>query len=336
MQIGKTIVDWYQKHGRRLSWRDSKDPYQIWIAEIIFQQTRIAQGESYLFRFLNRFPNVETLARADPDEVLKAWEGLGYYSRARNLHHAAQHILFELNGIFPTDYTEWIKLKGIGPYTARAIGSFAYDNPVGVLDGNVMRVMSRVLNDSSPINQPKTRKHFQALIDEWASSTQSRPFNFGMMDIGSTICTPTKPACLICPLVEICEARKAGTTDRLPFKEKKLKRTTRYLNFYLLTNEAGQLAIRQRPPKGIWGGLWEIPNEETEHRAWKNRNCPYGGSYFSQLKHVLTHMDMMIHVYQLVASEPLPWQGLTFISRDKIPIFAFSKAVLKIFERLDN
>ena len=140
VEIGKTIIGWYQNHGRKLLWRESRDPYKIWISEIIFQQTRIVQGESYFFRFIERFPDVESLAKAELDEVLKAWEGLGYYSRARNLHETSKRIFFERKGEFPSDYTEWLSFKGIGPYTARAIGSFAYNNPVGVLDGNVLRV----------------------------------------------------------------------------------------------------------------------------------------------------------------------------------------------------
>ncbi|MEL6653623.1 MAG: A/G-specific adenine glycosylase, partial [Bacteroidota bacterium] len=234
MSIGQAIVDWYEKNGRDLPWRETRDPYPIWISEIILQQTRIATGIAYYHRFLERFPDLPTLAAAEQDEVLKYWEGLGYYSRARNLHAAAQQLMNEYDGVFPDHYSELLKLKGIGAYTARAIGSFAFDNPTGVIDCNVLRVMSRVLNDFSPIDVPATRKQFQQIIDKWVAEVPSPPFNQGIMDIGSTICTPTKPACLICPLLSHCEGYQQGSLHLLPRKAKKLKRKDRYFHFYLI------------------------------------------------------------------------------------------------------
>lgn len=333
MNIGQEIVHWYQQHGREFPWRDTREPYRIWISEVILQQTRIEQGIAYFYRFIERFPDVNSLAAADQDEVLKYWEGLGYYSRARNLHHAAKTIAYDLDGKFPAHHTELIKLKGIGPYTARAVGSFAFDNPVGVIDGNVLRVMARYLGDPSPINQPATRTRFQKVIDQWVEGVDSRLFNFGIMDLGSTVCTPTQPGCLICPLVENCEAYKKGLIQTLPFKEKKLKRKTQYLHFYLVTNSAGQIAIQQRPEEGIWGGLWEIPNEEVSRETWNSKQDPHEGDWVMKFKHVLTHRDMMISVYELPEDQVPEYQHLKFISRQEIPIFAFAKAVLKIFDQ---
>ena len=198
MDIGQSIVTWFESQGRDLPWRDTRDPYRIWIAEVILQQTRIAQGIKYFYRFVERFPDVQTLASAHQDEVLKYWEGLGYYSRARNLHAAAKQVVEKYEGKFPQHYTELQKLRGIGPYTARAIGSFAFGNQTGVIDGNVLRVMSRVLGDFSPVNQQSTRKKFQEIIDQWVKNVDSRNFNNGIMDIGSVVCTPTQPGCLIC------------------------------------------------------------------------------------------------------------------------------------------
>lgn len=319
-----------------MAWRDTRDPYLIWIAEIIFQQTRIQQGLAYYERFVRRFPDVFELAAASQDEVLKYWEGLGYYSRARNLHQAAQYLADHHQGVFPETPEALLSLKGVGPYTARAIASFAFDYPTGVIDGNVLRVMSRVLNDFSPIDQARTRKHYQQLIDDWVAHTDSRSFNHGIMDLGSMICTPTKPGCLLCPLQEGCGARKAGTIPLLPAKSKKLKRKVRYYYFYLVENEAGALAIRQRPEAGLWGGLWEIPNEEVPFDTWQNRTCPYGGQYRQSLKHTFTHFDMMIHVFHLSDRNSPDWEGVQFISKDKISIFAFSKAVLKILATARN
>ncbi|MCL4157136.1 UNVERIFIED_CONTAM: hypothetical protein GTU68_054336 [Idotea baltica] len=332
MSIGKIIVDWFEISGRDLPWRETKNPYYIWISEVILQQTRIAQGIEYYYRFIERFPDVFQLAEAEQDEVLKYWEGLGYYSRARNLHAAANQIVNELEGKFPEHHAELIKLKGIGPYTSRAIGSFAFGNETGVIDGNVLRVMSRVLNDFSPIDQQRTRKSFQTIIDQWVKAVDSRRFNHGLMDIGSTICTPTQPGCMICPLEQECEGRKAGTLHLLPRKEKKLKRKIVYLNFYIILNSSSEFLIRQRSEKGIWGKLWEIPNEEVKEEAWTQRITSHKSEHLMEFKHVLTHLDMMIHVFAVPFEESPQWDGVQFISKEKIPIFAFSKAVLKIFE----
>ncbi|MEO0895939.1 MAG: A/G-specific adenine glycosylase [Bacteroidota bacterium] len=333
MSTGQDIIDWYHQYGRRLPWRDTYDPYQIWIAEVILQQTRIEQGIKYFYRFIERFPSVAELAEAEQDEVLKYWEGLGYYSRARNLHAAAKQIQTEFEGSFPQHYTTLEKLKGVGPYTSRAIGSFAFGNNAGVIDGNVLRVVSRFLGDHSPINDVKTRKKFQQVVDEWVDGKDSRAFNHGMMDIGATICSPKKPACLICPLQASCVAFKDGLTHILPYKPKKLKRKARYLNFYLVSPEIKQVMIRQRDTEGLWGGLWEIPNEEVEQESWLSKKDPLGGTYQMEFKHVLTHLDLMIHVYKLESIPNRNWGKTSFIATEEIPNFAFSKAVLKIFDK---
>lgn len=339
MSIGKKVVDWYEAQGRDMPWRETRNPYNIWVAEVIMQQTRIEQGVKYYYRFIERFPDLPSLAHAPLDDVLKHWEGLGYYSRARNLHKAAQQLMDEYGGEFPTHHEELRKLKGIGPYTSRAIGSFAFGNACGVVDGNVMRVMSRVLNEFAPINQAPTKARFQQVIDGWVQRVDSRAFNHGIMDIGSIICTPTQPACLICPLEADCEARKAGSVHLLPKKEKKLRRKQRCFDFYLLHDEQGRIAIRQRPPEGYWGGLWEIPNEEVSRKAWNKKKSEWGGTYCLELKHVFSHFDMLIHVYKLplATGEGLlseaPFAEVQFIPSNKIPIFAFSKAVLNIFDR---
>lgn len=319
-----------------MAWRETRNPYRIWIAEVILQQTRIAQGEQYFYRFVERFPDVETLAAADQDEVLKYWEGLGYYSRARNLHGAAKYLVNELGGKMPEHYSELLALKGIGPYTARAIGSFAFDNATGVIDGNVMRVMTRFLGDFSPIDVTTTRKKLQTTIDTWVQGVDSRSFNHGIMDIGSTLCTPTQPACMVCPLVEGCVARKEGLVHLLPHKAKSLKRKTRYFDFYLVTDADGQLGIRKRPDTGIWGGLWEIPNLEVSPAEWSRQLPTWEGHYEGEMKHVFTHFDMQIHVYS-IERHGVPADAIEqFISTDNISIFAFSKAVLKIFEKWLN
>ncbi|MEM6632895.1 MAG: A/G-specific adenine glycosylase [Bacteroidota bacterium] len=332
MQIGERIVKWFQTHGRDLDWRESQDPYHIWVSEIIFQQTRIKQGAEYFYRFMDRFPNVFELAKADQDEVLKYWEGLGYYSRARNLHFTAKYVVQELDGKFPEDYQSLMKLKGIGPYTARAIGSFAFGNQVGVLDGNVLRVVSRLTGDFSPINDLKARKVYQATVDHWVQPVSSRWFNYGMMDLGASVCTPTRPGCLICPVQETCIAYREGLIPHLPQKKKTLVRKVRYFNFLLVRDSSGSIAIRKRPDKVFWGGLWEIPNVEISQNDWMDVSCPPGGEKGIKLKHVFTHFDMMIRVCLMERKDFEGSAECEFITSDKIRNFAFSRAVLKIFE----
>lgn len=332
METGPAIIEWFEHSGRKMDWRDTSDPYPIWLSEVIMQQTRIETGVAYLHRFLERFPRLEDLANASQDEVLKLWEGLGYYSRARNLHAAAQQLITDYHGKFPDSHTELIKLKGIGPYTSRAIASFAFGKPVAVLDGNVMRVTSRLLGDSSPIDEGKTRKKFQAQLDFWIKDVESKPFNHGLMDIGSTICTPTNPACMICPLESNCTARREGLTQVLPRKGKKLARKTRYFHFFIIHQDESIL-IRQRAQKGLWGGLWEIPNREVELELWQGKQEKKGLEYLGSGKHVFTHFDMHYHVFSgLEASSEFNGKP-SFEKYENLPNFAFSRAVLNMFQK---
>jgi len=331
-EIGSKITHWYAEQGRDMPWRETREAYKIWIAETILQQTRIQQGIQYYYRFIERFPDVESLAQAELDEVLKYWEGLGYYSRARNLHAASKQLVGDFGGVFPESVQELLRLKGVGPYTSRAISSFAFGTAVGVLDGNVMRVMSRLLGDDSPINEQKTRKAWQLIIDEWVAGNDSRAFNHGIMDLGSIVCTPKKPACLICPLLEGCKAYSQGRTELLPVK-KKIKRKVRFFQFVMLHNELGEIAVQRRPDKGLWGGLYELPNREVDLTAWQADQVPEGLSFHHELKHVFTHFDMMIKVYEGDAAYWELSEQVQFITKEKISIFAFAKAMLKIFER---
>lgn len=328
----RALAHWYAEHGRALPWRESSDPYKIWLSEIMLQQTRIDQGTGYYLRFIERFPTVHDLAEADHDTVMKMWEGLGYYSRARNLHHTAKVISQEMNGKFPNHWSELIKLKGIGPYTARAIGSIAFGNAAAVIDGNVFRVLTRYLADFSPIDVPQTRKTFQELLDKWISGTDPAVFNQAIMDLGAMVCTPKKPQCAFCPLQGHCKAYREGCTTELPVKVKKLKRKTQHLHFFLIGNQEGQLLVQKRPMTGIWAGLWEIPSLEVSEAEWQRAEMD-GFELMGAFKHVLTHIDMMIKVYR--GSE---FQGQKGEDSQRIPIeergqYAFSRAVLKIFER---
>lgn len=271
--FSNTILSWFRENGRELPWRETKNPYAIWLSEIILQQTRIAQGWEYWERFMAQYPTVEDLAAAHEDEVLKLWQGLGYYSRARNLHTAAKQIV--ALGHFP-DTLEGIKqLKGVGDYTAAAIGSFAFDIPAAVVDGNVYRVLARYFGIDTPINSTQGKKEFAALAqsllpsskasdflslssasDSLSSSSPVAAYNQAMMDFGAIQCTPQSPKCLLCPLAETCEAMRSNRVAELPVKQKTLKVKTRHLSYiYIRCN--GMTAIHRRGEGDIWQGLWE-------------------------------------------------------------------------------
>ena len=281
------LLQWFRKNGRELPWRGTQDPYAIWLSEIILQQTRIEQGRPYWERFMHRWPTVEALAAASEDEVLREWQGLGYYSRARNLHAAAKQVV-ALGG-FPTTLEDIKALKGVGDYTAAAIGSFAFGLPAAVVDGNVYRVLSRHFGIDSPINSTEGKKVFavlaQNLLPEDTSPSTLHPspsslYNQALMDFGAMQCTPTSPRCGDCPLVESCVALREGRVDQLPVKLKTLKVKERHLT-YIYIRCKGQTAIRRRPAGDIWQGLYE---------PWLTEHVPYGAVLQRQnVKHVLTH-----------------------------------------------
>lgn len=225
--FSEKLIAWYAENKRELPWRDTTDPYIIWISEIILQQTRVAQGYDYFLRFIHRFPNVTALAEAPEDEVMKCWQGLGYYSRARNLHVAAK----SMNGVFPATYEGVRALKGVGDYTAAAICSSAYGMPYAVVDGNVYRVLSRYFGIDTPVDSTEGKKLFAALADEMMDKSQPAVYNQAIMDFGAIQCTPQSPNCLFCPLVDSCSALKEGTITKLPVKQHKTKTTNRYFNY---------------------------------------------------------------------------------------------------------
>lgn len=342
MSFSNQIISWFRENGRALPWRETRDPYAIWLSEIILQQTRIVQGLEYWERFMAQYPTVEALAAASEDDVLKLWQGLGYYSRARNLHAAAKQIV-EM-GKFP-DTLEGIKsLKGVGDYTAAAIGSFAFDIPAAVVDGNVYRVLSRYFGIDTPINSTQGKMEFAALaqslipggnekIKPEAFEMELSPisaYNQGMMDFGAIQCTPQSPKCLLCPLAETCEALRNDRVAELPVKEKKLKVQTRRLTYIYIrcqeeTSANGEqaepmIAIHRRGKGDIWQGLWEPYNasdskktpieyhediEKMFHLPTASLN--YGITRIAKdVKHVLTHRILLADFYLLETDGRFP------------------------------
>ena len=255
----KAIVKWYRQHARDLPWRKTQDPYHIWLSEIMLQQTTVRQGTDYYLRFLEKFPTIAALAAAPQSAVLKQWEGLGYYSRARNLHATAQHIHTNLEGQFPTEYEEIIKLKGIGEYTAAAIASFVYGLPYVVVDGNVLRVMSRLYGITDPVDLTTTKKTIKALAQALLEQQEPAEFNQAIMEFGALNCTYKKPNCPDCPLQKNCLAYQKNLVAELPIKSKKIKKRKRYFVFHMIIDNKDQVLIEQRGPKDVWQGLYQLP-----------------------------------------------------------------------------
>ena len=263
MTFSNTLINWYLQNKRELPWRKTKNPYFIWLSEIMLQQTRVAQGLSYYLKFTTTFPTVFDLAKADESTVLKMWQGLGYYSRARNLHFTAKYIANELNGVFPTTYTEIIKLKGIGDYTAAAIASFSFDEPKAVVDGNVYRVLSRYFGIDTPINSSAGIKAFKTLADSLLHKKDPANYNQAIMEFGAIQCKPKNPLCMFCPLADSCVALQKNTVEKLPVKEKKIKIKKRYFNYIVIKTDDHKTILSERKGKGIWQGLYQFPLIES-------------------------------------------------------------------------
>lgn len=288
----QTLLHWFSENGRDLPWRQTRDPYAIWLSEIILQQTQVKQGWDYWERFMRRWPRVENLAAATEDEVLREWQGLGYYSRARNLHYAARQIVGM--GGFPQTLEGLRSLKGVGDYTAAAIGSIAFGLPAAVVDGNVYRVLARHFGIDTPINTTEGKKTFAALAQSLLPAKEASAYNQAIMDFGAIQCTPQSPRCLLCPLQETCDALRTGRVDQLPVKQKTLKVKERHL-IYVYVRCKGKVAIHRRGEGDIWQGLWE---------PWLVNTVPDGAILIKQgVKHVLTHRILFADFYLLETDE---------------------------------
>ena len=263
MKFSNTLIYWYLQNNRDLPWRKSKNPYFIWLSEIMLQQTRVAQGLAYYLKFTTTFPTVFDLAKADESTVLKMWQGLGYYSRARNLHFSAKQISNELNGIFPSTYEEIIKLKGIGDYTASAISSICFNEPTAVVDGNVYRVLSRYFGVNTPTNSTSGSKEVKTLAQTLIDTSQPGTYNQALMDFGALHCKPQNPLCETCPFSDSCVAFEKKLTKELPVKEKKIKVRKRYFNFLVIKTDDHKTILTERKGKGIWQGLYQFPLIES-------------------------------------------------------------------------
>ncbi len=263
MNFSKKLISWYLENKRSMPWRTTTDPYRIWLSEIILQQTRVAQGLPYYLAFTEAFPTVFDLADADEEKVLKLWQGLGYYSRARNLHTTAKHVAYELEGVFPDSYKGLLTLKGVGDYTASAIASICYNEVVPVVDGNVYRVLARYLAIDTPINTTQGVKEFKMAAQQLIDTEEPATYNQAIMEFGALQCKPQSPYCIVCPLNDSCEALQKGTVTSLPVKLKKLKIKKRYFHYLIFIVNDTTTLIRKRTEKGIWQNLYEFPLLES-------------------------------------------------------------------------
>ena len=261
--IATALLRWHQEVDREMPWKETRDPYKIWISEIILQQTRVAQGWSYYERFVKELPTIRALAAADEDEVLALWKGLGYYTRARNIHKSAKQILTKYNGKFPQRYEDILALPGIGPYTAAAIASFAYGQAYAVLDGNVFRVLSRYYGVSTPIDSSSGKRMFAVLADESMDRDQPAAYNQAIMDLGALICKPIHPLCDICPLNASCTSAHDPIVNDLPVKSKKTISRNRFFHYFIIEKD-GKIVLQKRENQDIWRGLYEPPMIEYD------------------------------------------------------------------------
>jgi len=292
MNFLKKLINWYTVNKRDLPWRNTTNPYYIWLSEIILQQTQVAQGTPYYHAFTRQFPTVYDLANANEEEVLKLWQGLGYYSRARNLHWSAKYIVKELDGVFPDTYKDILKLKGVGDYTASAIASICFNEVTAVVDGNVYRALSRIFGIETPINSTSGQKEFKVLAQQLIDNKQPAIFNQAIMEFGARQCKPKNPDCSICPFKASCLALKENKIDELPVKLKKTKVTNKYFNFIVIISKNEKTVIEQRKGSGIWQNLYQFPLIETEKSSTYNNIK----SMIESLD-VLEDMNFDIHLY---------------------------------------
>ncbi len=336
------LLSWYAIHKRALPWREVKDPYLIWISEIILQQTRVAQGYDYFLRFVKRFPNVQSLAEASQDEVLKYWEGLGYYSRARNLHEAAR----SMNGVFPSSYPEVLALKGVGEYTAAAICSFAYQMPYAVVDGNVYRVLARIFGIDTPADTAAGKKCFHDLAQKLLDIRRPDDYNQAIMDFGALQCVPGQPDCKKCPFSRRCVAYKTGRVSQLPVRKDKTSISNRFFS-YIYVKQGRCTWLHRREKQDIWRGLYEFPLIETDGPVTLEqlKKNPLWQKYFSSctpcllcgpVKHVLSHRVIYAWFYLVTVprSFPVP-EGFSPVAQQNLKEYAFPRLLQKILSQQD-
>ncbi|MEC1304670.1 A/G-specific adenine glycosylase [Lysinibacillus capsici] len=335
-EFRQSLVDWFNTEKRDLPWRHTTDPYKIWVSEVMLQQTRVDTVIPYYNRFMESFPTLDLLAEAPQEYLLKHWEGLGYYSRARNLQAGAREVIENYGGIVPDNRHEISKLKGVGPYTAGAILSIAYNKPEHAVDGNVMRVLSRVLDIHEDIAIPKTKKIFESAVEELIDPDHASSFNQGLMELGALICTPTSPKCLLCPVREYCTAFNEGEPEKLPVKSKKIKMKQLTYDVLVYENDKGQFLMQQRPEQGLLANLWQFPMIDTSQSSVENFTMEYkvivqAKHELLTFKHVFSHLTWHLNSYYIKceSTELGDW-----LNREQIELLPMPVPMLKIWDEV--
>jgi A/G-specific adenine glycosylase len=341
-ELSRILLNWYYKHGRTLPWRDHPDPYAVWVSEIMLQQTRVETVIPYFEKWMKLFPNVTSLANASEQEVLNAWEGLGYYSRARNLHKAAKITAEKFNGQLPRDLTELRNLPGIGRYTVGAIASMAFGMDEPTLDGNLRRIFARLFNVNEFADSPAGEKILWELAAQNLPKGKAGDYNQALMDLGATICLPKNPRCLLCPLIEICEARRHGTQDIRPVMKLK-KAVPQYVHAAAVIIQRGRVLLAQRPPEGLLGGMWEFPNGRVVRDPAKELNKVLNAVYRLRVKrkeelgviqHAYTHFKVTVHAFYCEAISIPENKNLKWIRTTELDDCPMGKVDRQIAQKL--
>jgi len=332
--IENKIIAWYEKHKRDFPWRHTKNPYYIWVCEVMSQQTQMSRVVDYYQRFLKIFPTIETLATANEFDLLKAWEGLGYYSRVRNMKIAAQQVLTEFAGVFPQNYQDLLKLKGVGTYTAAAIAAIAFDEPVAAVDGNVLRVYTRMIELADDILAQKTKNTIKQRLEQEMTNKNPSSFNQGLIELGATICLPQNPLCLKCPLQAECQAYKNKTTNRFPVKKAKVKQVEERYYTFIVQNQQRAVFLQKQQEKQLLHGLFALPQYENEDNfsevltsLQKDINLPIHAeavTYKGQYKHIFSHKIWIMDVYIV----PVTQSNMHFHDSELVPLANAHRKVL--------
>ncbi len=331
------LLQWYDANHRILPWRDTQNPYIIWVSEIILQQTRVAQGFDYFMRFVERFPTVADLAAAEEDEVLRYWQGLGYYSRARNMHAAAQQIMQDFNGVFPVAFEDVKSLRGVGDYTAAAICSFAYGAQYAVLDGNVYRVLARLFDNETVFDTPAGKRLFHSLAEDILNRDNPAAHNQAMMEFGALYCVPTSPDCAACPLQVHCEAYRHNTVELLPVRKEKQPLKDRYLHFFIYRTYDDFTLIHRREGNDIWKHLYEFPLVETPTEQEVSCDyCPVSSIQhpISTFTHVLSHQRLHARFYYIRCEELPTIPDTLRVHWSELDDYAFPQLIIKALSHL--
>ncbi|MBK7889106.1 MAG: A/G-specific adenine glycosylase [Bacteroidetes bacterium] len=345
LEFSKNLRDWYRNNGRKLPWRETSDPYKIWLSEIILQQTRVDQGLPYYINFVESFPTIGDFAKAPIDKILRLWQGLGYYSRARNMHTAALQVVQQFDGRFPADFESLKNLKGVGDYTASAIASFAFHLPHPVVDGNVFRFLSRLSGSAVPIDSSLGKKVFAEMAGELFDPKHAAEHNQAMMEMGALICKPKAPLCEECPFHMACHAYIYNEIDRLPVKEKRAKVRTRYFHYFFFTHGSDTF-ISRRNKKDIWEGLYELPLFEADREDIdiQHIQLPFklsiAGNQIdgrpSRFRHLLSHQELIVHFWKIKLNTGIKPRGeLRSIPLHRLREFAFPQVIIKFLKQED-